>query len=366
MPDRIRDGIAHRSIALSAAPSAMIRAYVAAVALCACAHGIAQTSVTDATGRTVTVPQRVERVFAAGPPASVLVLAVAPQTLIGWTRAPRPDEVAYLPDAVASLPTLGRLTGRGNTANVEVVIGAKPDLIIDVGSTSATFVSLAQRVEQQTGIPYLLFDGSLRDTPRLLRDVGKAIGATAAAESLARDAESQLRDVEARVARVDARDRPRVYFARGPNGLTTAPRGSMQAEALDLAGGVNVIAPPPAFSGNLVNVSVEDVLLAAPDVIIASDAAFAASVRTSPAWHDVPAVRAGRIYVAPDVPFGWFDSPPSLNRLLGVQWLVRILHPRLFPEPLGPRVAEFHTRYYHRTPTDTQVRTLLEQAGVAQ
>jgi hypothetical protein len=68
--------------------------------------------------------------------------------------------------------------------------------------------------------------------------------------------------------------------------------------------------------------------------------------------------------VAPDLPFGWFDSPPSLNRLLGVQWLVRILHPRLFPEPLGPRVKAFHTLYYHRTPADAQVRALLEASGI--
>ena len=244
----------------------MIRALTVAVALSGCPAAIAQTSITDATGRTITLPQRVQRVYVAGPPAAVLLLAVAPQKLMGWTRAPLPDEAAYLPDAVASLPALGRLTGRGNTANVEVVMGAAPDLIVDVGSTSATFVSLAQRVEQQTGIPYLLFDGSLRDTPRLLREIGKAVGATEAAESLARDAESQLHDVEVRVARIDIRDRPRVYFARGPNGLTTAPRGSMQAEALGLAGGINVIAPPPAFTGNLVNVSIEDVLLAAPDV----------------------------------------------------------------------------------------------------
>ena len=49
-----------------------------------------------------------------------------------------------------------------------------------------------------------------------------------------------------------------------------------------------------------------------------------------------------------------------------VQWLVRILHPRLFPEPLGPGVKDLHTRYYHRTPTAAQVRTLLERAGIAQ
>jgi len=67
-----------------------------------------------------------------------------------------------------------------------------------------------------------------------------------------------------------------------------------------------------------------------------------------------------------DAPFGRFGSPPSFNRRLGLKWLVRILHPRLFPQPLGPRVKDFHARYYHRTPTDARMRTLLEQAGLAQ
>ena len=139
----------------------------------------------------------------------------------------------------------------------------------------------------------------------------------------------------------------------------------MQAQALELASGFDVIPQPLAFSGNLINVSIEDVLLAARDIIIASDPPFASAVRTLPAWHDVPAVRAGRVFVPPDLPFGRFDSPPSLNRVLGVQWLVRILHPRLFPEPLGPRVKAFHTLYYHHTPTDAQVRSLLETSGEA-
>src|SRR5689334_16342122 len=232
----------------------------------------AQSRITDAAGRTINVPAKIERVYAAGPPASVLVLAIAPEKLIGWTRAPRPDERAYLPDRLAALPELGRLTGRGNTANVEVVMQAKPDLIIDVGSTSATYATLAQRVEQQTGIRYLLFDGALADTPRLLREVGRAIGASESAEALARDAEAQLREMADRLRSVPEAARPRVYFARGPTGLTTAPRGSLQAETLALAGGANVIAAPPGFNANLVNVSIEDVLAANPDIVVASDA----------------------------------------------------------------------------------------------
>ena len=101
-----------------------------------------------------------------------------------------------------------------------------------------------------------------------------------------------------RVARAPAIARPtRAYFGRGPNGLTTAPR----------------------------------------------------------------AVANGRVHVPPDVPFGWFDAPPSFNRLPGVQWLTD--HPDLFPEPLAPRVKAFHALYYHREPTDAQIRALLEAAG---
>lgn len=66
----------------------------------------------------------------------------------------------------------------------------------------------------------------------------------------------------------------------------------------------------------------------------------------------------------PDVPFGWCDAPPSLNRLLGVPWLARLLHPMLFPEPLETAVKTFHTLYYHRTPSPAQLRALMEAAGV--
>ena len=105
------------------------------------------------------MPERVERIYAAGPPASIMVFAIAPDKLIGWTTAWREAERPFIARRYADLPTLGRLTGRGNTANIEVVLQAKPDFIIDYGTVSPTLASLADRVQQQTGIPYLLLDG---------------------------------------------------------------------------------------------------------------------------------------------------------------------------------------------------------------
>ena len=79
-------------------------------------------------GRIVTIPDRVERVMAAGPPAAVVLYVLAPEKMIGWPAAPRPNERDLLLPAVRNLPELGRLTGRGDTANIEVVLTAKPGL----------------------------------------------------------------------------------------------------------------------------------------------------------------------------------------------------------------------------------------------
>jgi iron complex transport system substrate-binding protein len=281
----------------------------------------------------VRIPSSITRVLPAGPPAAVLLVAVAPQAMIGWTRVPSTAEAPYLPPQLNALPAYGRLTGRGNTANMEVVLQARPDLILDVGSTSATFASLARRTEEQTGIPFVLLDGKLADTPRLLREIGALLSVPDDAEKLAVYAAEMLRVVSERIARIAPAQHVRVYYARGTNGLTTAPAGSLQAEPLALAGGSNVIAAPPAFTGNLVNVSPEDVVGAQPQVIVADDPTFAAQAPTLPGWRELTAVRAGRIHVPPDLPFGWFDAPPSVNRLLGVQWLAKLLYPDAFPSP---------------------------------
>src|SRR5215813_3796625 len=122
-------------------------------------------SVTDGAGRSVEVPARVERVFPAGPPAAIMLYTVAPDLLLGWPRANRPEEREFLLPDIGSRPEVGRITGRGNTANLEVVLALKPDLILDIGSINATYVSLADRVQEQTGISYALLDGSFGGIP---------------------------------------------------------------------------------------------------------------------------------------------------------------------------------------------------------
>jgi iron complex transport system substrate-binding protein len=312
-------------------------------------------SVTDGAGRAVAVPAQVARVFPAGPPAAIMLYSLAPALLLGWPRPNGAAEREFLLPEIGGRPEVGRITGRGNTANLEAVLALKPDLILDIGDVSPTYVSLADRVQEQTGIPYALLDGRFEAAAAAYRTLGALIDRRQEAESLAQDAEGTLATITGRIAGTPKDRRPRVYYARGPRGLETGLGGALNMETIELlaqnvAGGTR---------GGLATVSIEQVLVWNPDVIVTIDQDFAANVARDPSWASVAAVRAGRVHLAPRLPFGWVDLPPSVNRLIGLWWLAKILYPDLFPEDLRPLTRDFYRRTYHVTINDAQIDRVL-------
>ncbi|GJD51440.1 Vitamin B12-binding protein [Methylobacterium crusticola] len=316
----------------------------------------AAEALSDDAGRALgPLPGRVARVFPAGPPAAILLYTLAPDLLLGWPRAIRPAERPYLLPGAADLPEVGRLTGRGNTANLEAVLALKPDLILDVGGTGETYRSLADRVQAQTGIPYALLDGRLAAAPAAYRSLGRILGRPDAGAALAAFSEATLATIRERVAAPPAGGRPRVYLARGPRGLETAREGAINVETLALLGAVDVAGP----GGSLAQVSPEDVVAWAPEVIVALDPAFVRAARADPLWQAVPAVRDGRLHLSPALPFGWVDAPPSVNRLAGLWWLGKILYPARFPEDVRALARDLYARLYHVTPDEAGLDRVL-------
>jgi iron complex transport system substrate-binding protein len=317
-------------------------------------------SFVDSAGRSVQLPERVERVYAAGHPASILLYTLAPDTLLGWSRRLPAQAAEYMPERYFDLPKLGRLTGRGGTANVEVVLTQRPDLILDYGAVNPTFTSLADRVQAQTGIPYVLIDGTFTSLPEAYRRLGELLGRQQRAERLARYVEQTLAELERLRTVTPEAERARVYYGRGPDGLETGLRGSINVELLELIGAVNVAAA--AGEGGLGTVSLEQVLAWRPDVILTIERRFYGELGRDPRWSALPAVQQGRVYLAPSLPFGWFDRPPSVNRLIGARWLVHVLHPGRADGTLEDEVRRFYELFYHHTLTPPQLEALLSGA----
>ncbi len=318
-------------------------------------------TVKDGAGRDVPIPAKVERIFPAGPPAAITLYTLAPDLLLGWPRANRPEELPFLLPGVGDRPEVGRITGRGNSANLEAVLTLKPDLIVDAGSTGRTYVELAERVQGQTGIPYALLDGRFDAIPESYRILGRLTGRIERAETLARWCETATATIRGRIAAIPASERPSVYYARGPRGLETGLGGSINVETLSFLGARNVAATQPG--SGLAQVSLEQVLAWDPEVIVTIDLNFSDSVRRDPAWAGIRAVEAGRVHLSPKLPFGWVDFPPSVNRMAGLWWLAKLLYPAQFPEDIRSVAREFHTLFYQVTPSEAQLDAVLSGRG---
>ena len=123
------------------------------------------------------------------------------------------------------------------------------------------------------------------------RHLGELTGRADGADKLARYAEDTLKTILGRIEPVATAARPRVYYARGPRGLTTGLGGSINVETIELIGR-NVAGET---QGGLANVSIEQILVWNPEVIVTIDQEFAAAVRNDPSWASVKAVRDNRL-----------------------------------------------------------------------
>ena len=318
---------------------------------------------TDSAGRTVELPDRIDKVFAAGAPASVVVYAIRPETMVGWPRALRAEERPYIAPAQRDLPEVGLLTGRGDTANVETVLKVKPDLIVDYGSVRQTFASLADSVQQRTGIPYVLIDGRFEATAASFRLLGSIFGVPERGEALAKYSDDLFKSLDSTLKDIPDDQRPRVYLARGPDGLETGLRGSINTEIIERAGGRNVADAQDQRRG-IANVSPEQILAWNPDVIVTWDRNFHDKVVKGgdSLWQGLKAVKDGRVYLAPTAPFGWIDRPPSINRLIGLRWLANLFHGARFPFDIRQDTRAFYKLFYHVDVSDADLDTLIAWA----
>jgi iron complex transport system substrate-binding protein len=315
----------------------------------------------DSVGRRVVVPDRVARVMAAGPPASILLYVLAPEAMVGWVPQPPAEARPFLLPAVRDLPASGRLTGRGgDTPDTERIAALKPDLIVDFGSVGANYVALAENVQAATRVPYALIDGAIDKLPASLRLAGELLGRRERAAALATYAEQSLAKVDAVLAKA-AGPRPKVYVARGPEGLLTAVRGAGLTEIVERAGAINV-AEGKAERGGALSPSLDQIAAWQPDIVIAFDRAAYQAIRTQPGWQKLAAVSSKHVFAAPTLPWGWLGEPPSVNRLIGLRWMLSLLYPKEAAMDLVAEAREFHRLFYGVAPSDADLDALLEGA----
>jgi iron complex transport system substrate-binding protein len=178
-------------------------------------------------------------------------------------------------------------------ARYEKIEALEPDLILAFSDLQAEITN------ELVGRGYPVFTFNQRSVAEILQMIcvlGSIVGVAEKAEALARDLEAGLEAI--RRSTSDWRRRPRVYFEEWPDPLISGIQ--WVEELIEIAGGQPVF--PALRHARLAKdriVSSEQVIAAAPDVIIGSwcgKPVRKEKIAARPGWDAIPAVRREHIY----------------------------------------------------------------------
>ena len=284
---------------------------------------------TDDCGRTVELPAELRRVSPSGAVANMLLAAAAPERMVSLSDTLTESQTPYLPAELASLPVTGSLYGGKGDANLEAILAAAPQLIIDMGDLRDSTAASLDALQTQTGIPCVFLRSDLPHMAAAFRSLGLLLPENAErCAELADYAEETVALANETAARIPEERKLRVIYTSGADGLSANARGSTQAQVIELVGGINAVELPEISQkngGSLLNF--EQLYLFDPDVILFAPGSIYESVSADPAWAELDAIRSGRYYRVPGAPYNWLSMPPSMNMLPGIRWLGRLLYP---------------------------------------
>ncbi len=313
-------------------------------------------SITDDLGRTLEIPAQIMKVSPAGSVATMMLGALAPDEMVTVSTAVSENQTAYLPTQLAALPETGQMYGGKANLNLETLLTAAPQLIIDLGEKKNGIAEDLDTLQEQVGIPVIFLEADLANMAHAFRVLGTILsGKEERAEKLASFVDETLRMAQENAAKIPDAERKTVLYTSGPAGLDTNATGSAQAQVIELVGANNAAAIE-SVSGKAggTPINFEQLYLFDPDVILFAPGSIYETAEQDPAWHQLRAIREGQFYEIPGVPYNWMSNPPSMNMLLGVRWLGNLLYPEVYSYDMAQTAKEFYSLFWNAELTDAE------------
>lgn len=318
---------------------------------------------TDSVGRTVEIPYTISRVAISGPLTQIIFYGFAPELLVGWCDSWSTEAAKFIPEKYLSLPTLGQLYGSKGQLNLEELLAAAPDVVVDIGEPKGTVREDLDALSAQTGIPFVHITATTAAMGDAVRKLGELTGLSDRAEEYASYLDSKLAMIQNIMAKVGD-NKVRALYCLGDAGCNVIARGSYHAEIIDLITDNLAIVDNPSSKGSGNEVDLEQIMLWSPDLIIFASDSIYDTVASDPVWNTIPAIQSGNYVEAPSAPYNWMGFPPGVQRCLGMFWLTSILYPDYCDFDLRTEVQTYYRMFYHTELTDAQYAELMAHAVI--
>lgn len=321
------------SSVISSAPSSMTESSAVSME----ASGLPERVVTDQAGRTVVLPEQVDRIVSGYYISSSACIALGLEDRLAGIEAKADSRPIYRQAAPAllELPNVGT----AKEFDMEGCIALEPDLVI-------LPKRLKDNAETMSGMGIAVLLVNPESTEELLEMVAliaEAAGVPERAEAVT----GHFTELSERMEKLaaDTKEQPRVYMGANSAYLSTAVSGMYQSELIEKSGGQNVAAE--LEGDGWTEISYEQLLAFDPDIIvIPSEASYSREdVLNDAQLSGLRAVQQEKVYEMPDAFEAW-DSP-TISGALGMAWMLYVMHPELYAlAELQADAAAYYTDVY--------------------
>lgn len=318
--------------------------------------------ITDSAGREVEIPSEITKIAPSGPLAQIVLYTVSPDKLAGLAADFSDEAKLYIDEKYWGLPKFGQFYGKNASLNMEALIAEAPDVIIDIGEAKKTVKEDMDALQEQLNIPVIFVEATLPTMADAYEMLGDITGEKEQAGKLADYCRAEIGKADRNAAAIADADRKSVYFGLGDDGLHTNAKGSIHADVIDRIGAVNAADVEAVSSGGGSEVSFEQVLLWNPDLIIVDSQKLYDTLTADPMWQELDAVKNGKIFKIPTAPYSYMSSPPSVNRMIGIEWLGSLVYPEIYTSDIREEVKNFYQLFYHIDVTDEKLEAILKNA----
>lgn len=278
--------------------------------------------ITDQAGKVVRIEKEPEKIVSLAPSNTEIIYALELQDkLIGVTT------YCDYPEAAQQKAKIGGFIN----VDIEKVVAMEPDLVL---AASVHKNDITPRLER-LGITVLTIDPKTIDDVLLAIDlVGIALGHREAAASVIAEMSSRIETVTSKTAELSDAQRMKVLYIVWHDPLMTVASTTLIHELITKAGGINIAAE---LGGNYPTISLEAVLIADPQVIIAGGSHGSGQdipfqfVLTEPRLAGVEARLQNRMYeIDADL-----TSRAGPRIVQGLEKLAEFIHPELFEDNIN-------------------------------
>lgn len=317
---------------------------------------------TDDCGRKVMLPEQINSFVASGPLSQIVLMSVAPEELKGLAVRWDASASGIIADEYLNLPYIGQLYDSSDL-NIEGLAATAPDIIIDIGEAKPSIVQDMDELQKQTGIPAVHIEASLETMPQAYEKLGVLLDKTDKCAELSQYLQNTYDRTVSIMVEV-GENKQRAIYVQGDNGESVVMKGSYHSKLIDMLTDNQAVSDTAVANGLGNEVSIEQIALWNPDIILFASEKMYENVENMPAWKELTAIKNGNYVLVPSCPYNWLGTPPSVQMYLGMIWLTQMMYPQYSEYDLKEEVCEYYRLFYGCQLTDEQYEDVIKGAGV--